>query len=165
MKKIVESNLQNLQKAKHLLSVLNDEQLADRSIAPYYSSIGSHIRHILDFYNCIFKCKDHTIDLTVRTRDAVVETSCVKALEYYSEIRYQLEHFKLPTHTEVAVIDNLGLGVTTIPYTIGALLAQANSHTIHHYAIINYILNSLGVVMKDDNFGYNPTTPKPVPLN
>ena len=50
-------------------------------------------------------------------------------------------------------------------YTFSALLAQANSHTIHHYAIINYILNSLNIEMTDEDFGYNPTTPKKASLN
>jgi len=51
---------------------------------------------------------------------------------------------------------------TNLKYTFIALLAQANSHTIHHYAIINYILDRLHIEMKDDSFGYNPTTPKQV---
>ena len=51
---------------------------------------------------------------------------------------------------------------TNLKYNFIALLAQANSHTIHHYAIINYILDRLHIEMKDDSFGYNPTTPKQV---
>lgn len=58
------------------------------------------------------------------------------------------------------VIDDLGMGKIEISYTFGALLAQAKSHTIHHYAIINYILDRLGVTVSDSEFGYNPTTPK-----
>jgi hypothetical protein len=65
----------------------------------------------------------------------------------------------------VLVIDDLGLGKTEIPYTYGALLAQANSHTIHHYAIINYIFDGLGIMINDSEFGYNPTTPKQFSVN
>ena len=52
------------------------------------------------------------------------------------------------------------MGKVEITYTLGAILAQANSHAIHHYAIINYILDSLGITIDDETFGYNPTTPK-----
>ena len=50
-------------------------------------------------------------------------------------------------------------------YTLGAVFAQANSHTIHHYAIINYILEGLNISLDDIDFGYNPTTPKPIALS
>ena len=56
------------------------------------------------------------------------------------------------------VIDDLGLGKIQMTYTYGAILSQANSHTIHHYAIINYILNGMKMPIKDYEFGYNPTS-------
>ncbi len=53
------------------------------------------------------------------------------------------------------------MGKTEIQYTLGPIFAQANSHAIHHYAIINYILDNLGIKLQDEEFGYNPTTPRP----
>ena len=67
--------------------------------------------------------------------------------------------------TTVSVTDDLGMGTIEIPYTYGALLAQANSHTIHHYAIINYIFDRLGIITNDSDFGYNPTTPNGYVIN
>ena len=61
---------------------------------------------------------------------------------------------------EIVVLDDLGHGTLRIKYTLGSLLAQANSHTIHHYAIINYILDRLSIKMEDEDFGLNPTSPK-----
>ena len=51
---IIESTLKTLHKTKSLLNNLEDDTLCDSSVSPYYSSIGSHVRHILDFYECIF---------------------------------------------------------------------------------------------------------------
>ena len=48
----------------------------------------------------------------------------------------------------------------TYVYKMSEILVQANSHTIHHYAIINYILYGLGIFVEDSDFGYNATTPK-----
>jgi hypothetical protein len=59
------------------------------------------------------------------------------------------------------VTDDLGLGKVDVEYTYPSLLAQANSHAIHHYAIINYILNRLEITIMDESFDYIPTTPKP----
>ena len=163
---IVASSLKTLQKADLLLNKLSDDELCNASISPYNSSIGSHIRHILDFYNCIFNItQEQVVDLTIRSRDKAVETACCSAINYLANTIEKLKSLDFNADTKIIVIDDLGLGKTEIAYTFGALLSQANSHTIHHYAIINYILDRLKIQFKDGDFGYNPTTPKTVSKN
>ena len=166
MNSILQSTLKTLQKSKLLLSNLDDATLANKSIPPYYSSIGGHIRHILDFYDCILKSKDgEKVDLTARKRNENVETCCKQATDYLEQIIVKLLATDRNLEDQVMVKDDLGMGLIEMPYTYAALLAQANSHTIHHYAIINYILDRLGIVFSDGDFGYNPTTPKAANLN
>ena len=161
---IVESSLKTLQKAQSLLTQLSTEDYCNASVSPYYSSIGSHLRHIFDFYNCIFNAENNLVDLTARNRDLKVETCCKTANNYLNFIKEKLKSIDNLNH-KLIVVDDLGLGKVEMDYTYSALLAQANSHTIHHYAIINYILDRLGIEMKDSDFGYNPTTPKAATLN
>ncbi|MBJ6368982.1 hypothetical protein [Snuella sedimenti] len=166
MNEIIGSTLKTLQKSKYLLERLTDSQLCDTSIAPYYSSIGTHLRHILDFYDCILNINtDHKIDLTARRRNKAVESSCDTAQEYLNAIVDAIKVADFNMDGNVRVLDDLGLGIIEITYTYGALFSQANSHTIHHYAIINYILKGLNIAFKDSDFGYNPTTPKQTTLN
>ena len=163
---IIKSTLKTLQKSKFILTNLADEDLCNTSVSPYYSSIGSHIRHILDFYDCVLNIdSENRIDLTARSRNKDVESHCQNATEYLNHIIERLNNMECAVDDIVTVIDDLGLGKIEMPYTLGALFAQANSHTIHHYAIINYIFDRLGIVIKDDDFGYNPTTPKATTLN
>lgn len=163
---IIQSTLKTLQKSKTLLANLTDEQLCDSTVSPYYSSIGSHIRHILDFYDCVLNIdSDSRIDLTARSRNKDVESHCLDATSYLNAIIKKLQKLDCEVDDIITVIDDLGLGKIEIQYTFGALFAQANSHTIHHYAIINYIFDRLGLVIKDEDFGYNPTTPKASTLN
>lgn len=158
---IIQSTLKTLQKTQIILDHLTNTQLCDTSVPPYHSSIGSHIRHILDFYDCIFNLNtENSIDLTARSRNKDVESDCDCAQNYLNTIISKLKNFSLGISDNVIVIDDLGLGKIEITYTYGCLFAQANSHTIHHYATINYIFNTLGFVIKDSDFGYNPTTPK-----
>ncbi|WP_282124138.1 hypothetical protein [Algibacter mikhailovii] len=160
---IIQSTLKTLQKTQVLLDHLSNSQLCDATVSPYYSSIGCHIRHILDFYDCIFNVDhDDQVDLTARSRNKAVESDCSYAQDYLASIVGKLNVVTFDINDTVLVTDDLGLGKTQIPYTYGSLLAQANSHTIHHYAIINYIFDSLGIVINDSEFGYNPTTPKQV---
>jgi hypothetical protein len=163
---IIQSNLKTLQKTRLLLSNLTNEQLRDSSVPPYYSSLGCHIRHILDFYDCVLNIDAYRrVDLSARKRNNEVECDCGEAMKYHASIVDKLEALETKMEEKVQVIDDLGLGKTEIEYTLGALFAQANSHAIHHYAIINYILDHLGIVLNDDEFGYNPTTPRKITLN
>ncbi|MEL0457553.1 hypothetical protein WJN01_15035 [Flavobacteriaceae bacterium SZ-1-7] len=160
MKIIIQSTLKTLQKSQVILNSLSNAQLCDVSVPPYHSSIGTHIRHILDFYDCIFKVNSEAkIDLTARIRNKDVESDCTCAQDYLKSIIHKLNNAPFNLTDTILVIDDLGLGKTEIPYTYGSLLAQANSHTIHHYAIINYIFDSLGIKVNDSEFGFNPTTP------
>lgn len=161
MNVIIESCLKTLEKTKFLLDNLDDETLCDSSVSPYYSSIGCHIRHVLDFYDCILNVNsENIIDLTARSRNKEVESECCKAKEYLNSITQKLSNLSLNKNKPVDVIDDLGLGKIKMPYTISAIYSQANSHTIHHYAIINYILEGLNIAFNDSDFGYNPSTPK-----
>ena len=158
---VINSLLITLYKSKKLLNDLNDNSYCCKEVGPYYSSVGSHIRHALDFYKCIFKgLESKHVNLTSRDRDKRVENDCNCAI---SEIEFIADKIKglhsVDLNLVLDVEDNLGDGNITLQYTLGALLAQANSHTIHHYAIIVYVLDRLDVEIKDENFGYNPTTP------
>ena len=161
---ILQSSSYTLRKSKSLLNRITDNQLSDHSVPPYFSCIGSHVRHILDFYDCILDgIASKKIDLTNRKRDERLHGDSNYALEHLERIITAIENIDSQYLTQAYfVTDDLGLGSVTIEYTLGALLAQANSHTIHHYAIINYILDHLNIKMDDDSFGYNPTTPKQV---
>jgi hypothetical protein len=37
---------------------------------------------------------------------------------------------------------------------------QVQSHAIHHFASIGYLIYQLEIELADADFGYNPTTPK-----
>lgn len=160
MQLIIEALIKNLNKSRYLLSNLNNDQFSDRSIPPYFSCIGSHIRHILDFFDCILNESNGIVDLSIRRRDVSVEKDIHKAIDYFESIINRLEDLNSELDKDLIVIDDLGLGKIEINYTLSSLLSQANSHTIHHYAIISYIIKGLDITFKDDTFGYNPTTPK-----
>ena len=118
MNLILQATLKTLEKSKFLLENLSDEQFCDASVAPYYSSIGSHVRHILNFYEsiCNFNAQNE-IDLTVRNRDKKVETGCEAAK---CKLIYLIEKLKTIDFTmtdSVLVIDDLGLGKIQMTYT------------------------------------------------
>ena len=166
--KLISAIVDNLKSAEHLLEDLTKDQFNDTSIGPYHSSIGGHLRHILDVFSCAFKgIESRKINLINRDRNELVETIPSHAANYLQEIIDGLHNAKsLDGNMLLIVTDDLGAGPIDLSYTLSGLLAQAHSHAIHHFACIGYILEQLEVVLPDSRFGYNPTTPeKPMQLS
>ena len=154
----------NLDKGIKLLTQITDEQYSNTSIAPYYSSIGSHMRHILDVFECIFEgLPTENINLINRNRNGIIELQTSKGIGYFKEIKQKLQNINQNDFNKIiSVTDDLGLGKETVNYTLVAILIQAHSHAIHHFASVGYIISQLGIKLPDDDFGFNPTTPKPI---
>jgi len=152
----------NLQRGVKLLNAIDDGQYSDNSVAPYYSSIGIHMRHILDVFDCLFEgLEAKKVDLTARKRNELVEVKVKFGLLYFDEIIDKLNQLESENlDVIVQVRDDLGLGMVTANYTLAAALIQAHSHAIHHFASIGYVISQLGIDLPDADFGYNPTTPR-----
>lgn len=157
----------NLERGIHLLNAISDEQYSNTSIAPYYSSIGGHMRHILDVFSCIFNgLETKKVDFSDRERNELAEQYTAEGIAYFTLIIEKLGNLKESDFdTIISVSDDLGLGDVTSNYTLSSALIQAHSHAIHHYASIGYIIYQLGIELPDEDFGYNPTTPKRAVFN
>jgi len=154
----------NLNRGIRLLNVISDDQYSNTSIEPYHSSIGGHMRHILDMFDCVFcGIEQGTIDLTARKRNQLAEEKTAFGLAYFEDILNRLEGLSLDSlGQEIEVTDDLGLGNVTAKYTLVGILIQAHSHAIHHFASIGYIIAQLGIELPDADFGFNPSTPKKI---
>ncbi len=152
----------NLQRGIRLLKSISDEEYSNTTIAPYYSSIGGHIRHILDVFSCIFDgLESKKVNLVARERNQLVEQFTAEGIAYFERILNKLHQLdQNDFDTIVKVSDDLGLGVVEMNYTLGSALIQAHSHAIHHFASLGYVICQLGIALPDADFGYNPTTPK-----
>lgn len=159
---MIEAITYNLNRGVKLLNAVTDAQYSDTSIKPYHSSIGGHMRHILDVFDCIFEgLESKQVDLTARKRNELAEQKTAFGLLYFEKTLEQLEALKgVDLNQMVAVSDDLGLGVVTTNYTLASALIQAHSHAIHHFASIGYIIAKLDIELPDADFGYNPTTPR-----
>ena len=159
---MIEAIEHNLNRGVRLLNSISDSQYSDTTVQPYHSSIGSHMRHILDVFDCIFcGLEQKQIDLTARKRNQLAEQKTAFGLSYFESTIEQLQNFKtIDLNQEVEVSDDLGLGMVTATYTLASVMIQAHSHAIHHFASIGYIICKLGIELPDADFGYNPSTPR-----
>lgn len=159
---MIEAIEKNLNRGIQLLNCISDDEYSNTSIAPYYSSIGGHMRHILDVFDCIFDgLESKNINLMKRKRNELAENHTQNGIAYFEDI---IQCLKLINTEElnkiVTVTDDLGLGIISANYTLGGILIQAHSHAIHHFASVGYVIYQLGIALPDTDFGFNPTTPK-----
>lgn len=159
---MIEAIEKNLLRGVSLLQYISDEDYSNTTIAPYYSSIGGHIRHILDVFDCIFEGVDsNKINLINRKRNELAENYTVHGINYLTSTIEKLNNLNPADFDKiVTVTDDLGLGVVSANYTLVGILIQAHSHAIHHFASVGYVISQLGIQLPDEDFGFNPTTPK-----
>ncbi len=159
---MIDTIIKNLTRGIQLLNCISDDEYNNTSIAPYYSSIGLHIRHILDVFDCVLVGIDsNNINLTNRKRNELAENFIKYGISYFEDIIQRLQLIETEDFNKiVAVTDDLGSGIISVNYTLGAILMQAHGHAIHHYASVGYVISQLGIELPEEDFGFNPTTPK-----
>jgi len=161
---MTEAIVKNLNRGIKLLENISDKTYTDTSIAPYHSSIGVHMRHVLDVFDCIFDgIATNKVDLAARKRMEAAEQSTREGIAYFEKIISLLNTVHPDQFNDLILVsDDLGLGTVQVNYTVASALIQAHSHAIHHFASIGYIIAQLGVDLPDNDFGYNPTTPRSI---
>ena len=126
------------------------------------SSIGKHIRHIIDHYTCFFRTlAESYVDYDNRTRVSVLETSVVAASVLLNEIVHQLSDLRHFTPGQISVYISIDPNerVAPVESNLKRELLFLQSHTLHHMAVIQLMLDLLGVQVEPE-FAYAPSTKK-----
>lgn len=159
---------QNLMLLQQGLDVLQNipEFLYTEVVPQYFSgSVGKHIRHILNFYECFLNgISSGRIDYDARIRDTSVETSVMAAQTRIRAMMKTLSILEMHQYGQDIFIHQ-NEGAIEDPEndwsrsTVGREIQALVSHTVHHYAIIALILRILGFECPRD-FGVAPSTLK-----
>ncbi|GET24401.1 DinB family protein [Prolixibacter sp. NT017] len=153
MKKVAKENLIQL---SGMLQLISKEQYTQNSEILSGSSVGQHIRHILEFYLLLVSGSfSGIISYDKRQRDKQIEENPLIALETIDRL--------------LKGIDTLDLGQTVkfegdfttdgshdnfTASSVGRELAYCIEHSIHHQAIIKAGLIGLGLsALTDEDFG------------
>ena len=152
--------VRSIEQCAHLLQLISAEAYVDSSRG--MSSVGAHIRHILDRFHCFLAgMPAGSIDYDARKRDKSIEKNLDVATFALVSVRWRIE--------TMAALDDLGNAITvresvhhqgpavTMPSTVGRELMGLVTHSIHHLAIIALIVKSYGYEM-DSDFGKAAST-------
>ena len=156
-------NIACLRQAEALLNRLSDSDYADGHPPAQASGCGAHLRHCLDHYDRFLAgwSAGH-VDYDARNRDMKTETDRQVALSRLAAIIGKLEHLPAScagaemsiqmdcaTHAGGHMEHSRSTGARELQFLL--------SHTIHHYALIGFVLRCRGVQV-DRDFGVAPST-------
>lgn len=148
MNQLISRNIIVLEQGLEVLSTLNDKQYANNDGALYNEGAGRHFRHIIEHYHRLLEGYTNRVNYDNRTRGTVVEREVKAAVSEIRHIIDQLEYFY--SHPELLkrkleVCSNTGDLETGEAFTTSSVNRELQfllSHTIHHYALISFILKS-----------------------
>ena len=126
------------------------------------SSVGAHIRHILDHYDCVLRgVASGRVDYDARTRDHAVERDPAVAVAHAERIADALEVLSPEDSArEVEVRVDCGESGSANLWSRSSVERELQflvSHTVHHFALIKALLIGTDIAVPED-FGVAPST-------
>ena len=162
-KYLVAVNIAWLRQAEALLDRISDAVYTTSPNGLASHKAGSHLRHILEFYECFLAgLVGGHIDYDARKRDLSVETSPTAAQKRIGSLIHRLKTepaLRSDSSVRVRIEDSAEsrLREPFLVSSVGRELQVLSSHTIHHFALMAITLRALGVCV-DPDFGMAPST-------
>ena len=156
MQVIQQSNISNLISIRDFLLQLKQKDY-NTTIGAEKSTIGQHIRHILEFYTCLLN-SIKTVSYDLRDRDFLLEKDPKKALQVCDTIIQKLES-NHSDYTLKVVYQQSFATECCVTSSFSRELVYCFDHTVHHLAIIKPTIKAkLPHIKLPEHFGIAPST-------
>ena len=162
---IVTSNILFIKQGIELLSDISDDLYTKNNTTYSKSGIGRHFRHIIEHYFSFIQTDGTFIDYDARERNLRLETDRQFMIDRLGFVISGLQKFENESallDKGISVRSNEGIGEENSPLSSSTLRRELQfliSHTVHHYALIGLILQTMGYI-PDESFGVAPSTLK-----
>lgn len=161
MNTMINGNLESLDQMIYFIESLSDEEYQQAAKPWFDSSIGQHLRHILDLFFALVNSTESDINYNIRRRGAPVESSREVGLQELQQVRDWVAKISVETmHKETVVHTETALShqqTDQFKSSFGRELCFASSHLIHHLAIMAAIAKMSGKFV-DERLGLAPAT-------
>jgi uncharacterized damage-inducible protein DinB len=128
-----------IRQLSQLLTQLSEEQFIQPLSCMAQNSIGKHVRHVIECYQCLFQgIEIDLVDYDKRERNIRIETDKVFALQILEALSIAIMNLEEKLiQLQVTYSDNSTLVQTSVKRE----LAYNVEHTVHHLAIIKMGIN------------------------
>ena len=158
---LAEQNIHTLNSLRDIIDQLDNGEYTATDDQYYRSSIGAHVRHILDHYLMFLAGLDGlSIDYDKRSRDPEIENNRDHAKAVIDRIVEGLQQLPADNTPVQAAIKVTVEGSTPAQSsTVGRELIFLHGHTTHHHSLMALIIRLQNKQVAAD-FGYAPSTLK-----
>lgn len=137
------------------LAQVNPDDYADFSPVLKTSSIGQHVRHILELYECLLSnYESGVVCYDDRKRDKKLETEVHSAVAKIKEVQSNIQFTDKVLLLKMAV----GSDFEFIQTSYNRELYYNLEHCIHHQALIKIACNELDYIVLPSSFGVARST-------
>ena len=148
-------NLEVLEELSDFLIQLKPEDFKEYSPVLKTASIGQHVRHILELYECLLiQYGSGVVSYDDRKRDKRLETDLDLAIAKIKEIQANLSFDDKELLLKMAVETDF----ETIRSSFNRELCYNLEHCIHHQALIKIACNQLDYITLPSGFGVAKST-------
>ena len=142
------------------LDKLSNEEYVRPSKTLLNATIGQHVRHIIELFQCLEKgYDDGIVNYEKRVRDYRIETNKALASGLLKEVYKHIEKANKEIMLEAEDYCD-AIKVVSVPSNYYRELVYNLEHTIHHMALIRVGINEVSVVTLPDEFGVAYSTIK-----
>lgn len=155
---MIDANRRCLEQGLAFLTALTDAQYADPR--GEWASVGAQYRHVLEHYQCLLEgLDDGVVDYDARRRDVTIERSRDRARDVTTSLIERLDALRaIPSDRPLTVqLQCEPDREAWAPSTLGRELQFLVSHSVHHYALIKFLLAGDGCSL-DRDLGVAPST-------
>lgn len=160
---IKEITNQNLLQLKSTIIQLTQDDYTKPLEVLNGSTIGMHVRHVLEFYECLLKSDSASeINYDLRRRDPKLETNLETSIQCVDDIMKGITAVEKDHNVRLKAdyAECEGNKCIAVPSTLFRELLYNIEHTVHHMAIIKIGINHLEKdhIVLDDSFGIAAST-------
>jgi hypothetical protein len=150
--------IKQLLSVQSILSQIEDKDYTSTLTTLRGASIGKHIRHIVEFYECLlFNNFDNIVNYDTRKRNLLLEENVKYTEGFITEIIDAL--LKIESNARVLLVSKYQDQNITMESSIYREITYNIEHTVHHLAIISIAIPiHFEYINLSANFGYADST-------
>lgn len=138
-----QSSLHTLQSLQSLIEQLSDQEYAQSLAVLSGNSIGKHVRHMLEFYECLFgDLSKGCVNYDTRRRNLRLENDRQFSLDILRHLTKQIQAVTADVLLQLQVSMASDEVSVTVPTTLYRELVYNIEHCIHHLALIRVAIET-----------------------
>lgn len=152
--------IKQLKSVQSILHQINDEDYTLPLSTLKNATIGKHIRHVIEFYECLlFRASNAPVNYDSRKRNLLLEENVKYTSDFIAEIIDKLE--LITSNERLLLISEYENERVEMESSLFREITYNIEHSVHHLAIIGIAIPiHLSYINVSENFGYADSTVK-----